>query len=142
VSFRCSGCKEIGHLCHQCTDEVVHRHSLAAGNLRLTLRDNSYEMEDWSDWNDTQAVDSNGNCCKSPSCFPNQINSTKNLIIHEESCLELDPQVGEIPLKGVMGVKVLHRREVCPIMNDMRECLEGVGCITEVVRDNVLVVVA
>jgi len=76
-----------------------------------------------------------------PPSFLINLISQKSLIIHEESGLELDTQVGEIPLKGAMGVKVLHRREVCHIVNDMREILEAVGCIVKDMRDNFSMVV-
>jgi hypothetical protein len=76
-----------------------------------------------------------------PPSFLIKLIPRKNIIIYEELGLELDTEVGEIPLKGGMGVKVLHRREVCPIVNDMRESLEGVGCIVKDVRDNFSMVV-
>jgi len=121
---------------NQCAKEAGHKKSLAVRISRLTVRGNSFEMEAQSDWTETQVLDGDGNFGKSPSCLPNQIISTNSLMFLEQLGLELEPQVDETPLKGGLGVKVIHKRYVCPTVNDLGVSLEGVGCLVDVVRDN------
>jgi hypothetical protein len=120
---------------------VELKKSFANGLSRLTVRENYFEIEAWSEWTDTQAMDSDGNYGKSPSCIHNHLNSTNSLIRHEDSGLVLDPRVGEIPSKGGMEVKVFQRKEPCLVGNVLMENLEGVGCLAVDVREFCSVVV-
>jgi hypothetical protein len=116
--------------------EVAHKQSLKVGLTRMIVKDKPYDLEACIDWDDNQALDNDVEIGKLYSFLPNQFKILTTLNIHEGLVLELVPQFGETPLKGGLGVKDILSGEVFPGVLDLRESLEGTGCLVEGVGDD------
>jgi len=77
------GCKATGHLCHQCSGAVAHKHPLADGNSGMTSRDNSPDLDAQTDWVGNQTMESNVEIGKSISCNSKNLKSLNTLFKHE-----------------------------------------------------------